>query len=77
MYQTDAEYLSKQLQKYVGWTLEAVGITEAGDTGDTLYDEPNVVLCLKRGAQVVALHVMADPEGNGPGFLDIVEDPDR
>lgn len=70
MYASNAEYLTEQLEKYVGWTVEAVFSSASPETAD---EEPNVVLCLSKGTDIVGLHVLCDEEGNGPGWIDIVE----
>ena len=71
--QSEAEYLATKLVKYVGWTLHDVVVSE---DPEGFADEPNVVLLLRNEKQMVGLHVLRDPEGNGPGWLDAVETQD-
>jgi len=54
-----ADYVAKEL---VGWRItKAIVATDGEDFG----------FVVRKGGQSRAVWVMCDPEGNGPGFLDI------
>jgi hypothetical protein len=67
-HRSDAQYLEAQLKPYVGWTLVEVVAARDPALGD---DVLALLLQHPGGKRQVMLTAMRDPEGNGPGWLDI------
>jgi hypothetical protein len=64
---SNAKHLEGKLLPLVG--AELVGVQTDKDD----FDDEWLCLVLKKDGKVTALWVSRDPEGNGPGWLDIAE----
>lgn len=65
---TDAEHLRDKLRAYIGYKLTAVETAELENPNELL-----VLVLEGPNKQEVEVAVLQDPEGNGPGWLDIYE----
>ena len=63
---------AQEYKKLIGYTVVDVAVDDGEDVLVD-YDEPAVGLVLSDGKNQQLAWVMSDPEGNGIGFLDIVE----
>jgi hypothetical protein len=77
--QSEAEFLAGEIKKkLLGFTLVDAGITGPAEGEDSGYFQPFPVLIFEKkvGKKVkrIEVDVQADPEGNGPGWLQIYSD---
>lgn len=64
------DYFRDHYSQLIGATVTKVGKTKANDAEFRYEDEYHLVLKAPNGKTIVA-SILCDPEGNGPGFLDI------
>ena len=62
--------MDKELQKLVGYTVSQIALDYDGDE-DSLDKFYGLVLVKKGDPQKLIAWIQQDPEGNGPGFLQI------
>ena len=58
----------KHYKQLVGWTIKQIAADEMEDYGEDIYG-----LVLTKGKAKKIAWISRDPEGNGPGFLDIAD----
>lgn len=64
--------IKKNLAQLIGRRIEAIRITSAREMRLMVWDQPGAILTLDDGTELL---LMADPEGNGPGHLEIWASP--
>lgn len=67
------EALSKHYNKLVGYKIVEVIILEDEEDTEDFMGTPRVVLALTKGKKEIYVEVQSDEEGNGTGFLEIME----
>lgn len=69
------EYLKKHYNQLVGYKITEVIFLEDDQDTEELFldDEPRILLSLKKGKKEIYVEILSDEEGNGTGFLDIIE----
>lgn len=74
--QDDKAFYDKYYKPLVGATIVAYGWTEAGPGEDTdgWFEPMPVFKAVLDSGEYVVLTLSSDPEGNGPGFLFIVNE---
>lgn len=67
-------YIQQHYDKLIGFTITEVIILDEEGTDEIFSDgQPRVILIANRGEEELIIEVLSDAEGNGTGFLDIME----